>query len=103
MVDMSLVRFKLNGIAAFRNKDQSENVRHLCVDCAREARQNHTLIPFLNGQLRAMLSEFGQDLGAMVSCDKCGEVMETYYPEDFWAKNTAKEGEERNPLLFKRF
>ena len=100
---MSLVRFKLNGIAAFRNKDQNEDVRHFCVACAREARHDFTLIPFLDGQLDAMLGDFGKDLGAMISCDKCGEIMETYYPEDFWAEKTTIGGGERNSLLFKQF
>jgi hypothetical protein len=103
MIEMSLVRFKLNGIAAFRNKDQEGDVQHFCVDCARAERRNYTLIPFLDGQLGRILGDFGKDLGAMISCDKCGEVMGTYYPEDFWAEKTTGEGGERKSLLFKQF
>ena len=89
---MSLMRFGLNGIVAFRNKDKNNNLRHLCVDCARMAREKHTLIPFLDGHLNATLSDFGKDLGAMILCDECAQVIATYYPEAFWTSDKAEEG-----------
>ena len=62
-----------------------------------------TLIPFLDGQLSAALSNFGKDMAAMISCDKCGEVMGAYYPENFWSETTPAEDDNRNPVLFKKF
>ncbi len=100
---MGIVRFKLNGIRAFRNWGQNGDSQHFCVDCAREATKGQTLIPFLNGQLETVLSEFGKDMGAMISCDACGEVVETFYPRDFWAEDESDEGREHNQLLFKKF
>lgn len=100
---MALMRFRLDGIAAFRNKDQDAGIRHFCVDCAREARGEHTLIPFLDGQLGATLSDFGKDLGAMILCDKCGEMIATYYPDTFWAGHKAGEGADHQSLIFRKF
>jgi len=100
---MGLMRFGLEGIAAFRNKDQYASVRHLCVDCAREAREEYTLIPFLNGQLNATLSDFGKDLGAMIWCDKCSQVIATYYPETFWASHKTGQAGDQASLILKKF
>lgn len=101
---MSLMRFKLDGIAAFRNKDQHVGLRELCVDCAHKAKEEHTLIPFLDGQLSATLSDFGKESGAMILCDKCGQVIATYYPEAFWTGHKAdEEGEDYRSLIFRKF
>ena len=100
---MGIVRFKLNGISAFKNITQNGDGRHFCVGCASEAIKEQTLIPFLDGQLHAVLSDFGKDMGAMLSCDQCGEVVGTYYPEGFWAENRAQAPKEQTPLIFKKF
>jgi len=57
----------------------------------------------LDGQLDAVLCEFGKDMGAMLSCDQCGEIVGTYYPETFWEAQQEQATEERNPLIFKKF
>ena len=72
---MALVRFTLDGIEAFRNKANALDAQHFCVDCAREESKSHNLVPFLDGQLGATLSDFSNGDGAMVSCDKCGKVL----------------------------
>ena len=100
---MGVMRFSLQGIAAFRNKDQNGRIRHLCVDCARDAKEEYTLIPFLNGQLNVTLSDFGKDLGAMMWCDKCSQVIATYYPETFWKSHNTGEAEDQASLIFKKF
>ena len=100
---MGLMRFGLEGIAAFRNKDQNASVRHLCVDCAREAREDYTIIPFLDGQLNATLTDFGKDLGAMIWCDKCSQVIATYYPETFWKSHDTGQTGDEAPLILKKF
>jgi hypothetical protein len=100
---MGMVRFKLDGISAFRNKSHHPHGAHYCVQCARTAMNNETLIPFLDGQLSATLSSFGKDMAAMVSCDNCGEVLATYYPENFWTEKNNSLDCSRNPLLFKKF
>ncbi len=99
---MGLMRFRLEGIAAFRNKDQHASLRHLCVECAREAREEYTIIPFLDGRLNATLSDFGKDHGAMMWCDKCSQVIATYYPETFWTRKTGEAGDHTS-LIFKKF
>jgi hypothetical protein len=100
---MSLRRFTLNGIEVFRNKAKEGDVRHFCVDCARGESESYTLVPFLDGQLHAMLSHFGEGDGALISCDKCGEVISTYYPDGFWPSHgTAKGGNQRS-LIFRKF
>ena len=100
---MALMRFKLDGITAFRHKDKNVRVRHLCIDCAREAREKYTLIPFLDGQLASTLQDFGGELGSMILCDECGEVIATYYPDVFWTAHKAEEGQDNRSLLFKKF
>ena len=100
---MGMVRFRLDGIAAFRNRDGNGDGKHFCVNCAREAAKGDALIPFLDGQLHAMLSEFGKDLGAMLSCDECGGVMGTYYPERFWTGNKEQDVEQLGNLIFRKF
>lgn len=99
---MGMVRFKLDGISAFRDS-QNGNGQHFCVSCASDAIKEQTLIPFLDGQLQAMLSDFGKDMGAMLSCDQCGKVVGTYYPENFWAEKKSEPVKERTPLIFKKF
>jgi hypothetical protein len=99
---MGLMRFSLEGIAAFRNKDQDASLRHLCVDCAREAKEEQTIIPFLDGQLNATLSDFGTGQGAMIWCDKCSQVIATYYPETFWTKKRGEAGDHTS-LILKKF
>lgn len=100
---MGLMRFGLEGIAAFRNKDQHASVRHLCVDCARKAREEYTLIPFLDGQLNATLTEYGKELGAMMWCDKCSQVIATYYPETFWESHKTGQAGDQPSLILKKF
>lgn len=100
---MSLVRFTLNGIEAFRNKAEEGDVRHFCVDCARGESKSDTLIPFLDDQLHAMLSHFGNGDGAMISCDKCGEVIATYYPDGFWPSHEPGAGGDHRSLIFRKF
>ena len=100
---MSLVRFTLNGIEAFRNKAEEGDVRHFCVDCARGESKSYTLIPFLDGQLHAKLNDFGNGDGAMISCDKCGEVIEIHYPEAFWPGHEPGEGGNHRSLIFRKF
>jgi hypothetical protein len=100
---MGLMRFSLDGIVAFRNKDQHGRVRHLCVDCARDAREGYTLIPFLDDQLNVTLSDFGKDLGSMMWCDKCSQVISTYYPETFWTSHKTVEAGDHTSLILKKF
>ncbi len=101
---MALVRFKLDEVKAFRNKDQRVTVKHLCIDCARAAREQYTLIPFLDGQLHGTLSDFGGDSGAMILCDKCGDVMATYCPSAWWAGHeTQAPAVNPSSILFKKF
>ena len=100
---MGVMRFSLQGIAAFRNKDQQGRIRHLYVDCARDAKEEYTLIPFLNGQLNATLSDFGKELGAMMWCDKCSQVIATYYPDTFWKSHDTGEAADQASLIFKKF
>jgi hypothetical protein len=100
---MGMVRFKLDGISAFRGKSQNGDGRHFCVSCASQTFKGQTIIPFLDDQLHAVLSEFGKDLGAMLSCDRCGEILDTYYPETFWGKQKEPGEEARKSLLFKKF
>ncbi len=100
---MSLRRFTLNGIEAFRNKAMEGDVQHLCVDCARGESKSYTVVPFLDGQLHATLSHFGEGEGALISCDKCGEVIATYYPDGFWPDHGAAKGENQRSLIFRKF
>lgn len=100
---MSLVRFTWDGIEAFRNKAKEGGVQHVCVDCAPGERGKHTLVPFVDGQLHVTLSDFANGDGAMVSCDKCGEVIATHYPENFWQGHGAGGGGNQRSLLFKKF
>jgi hypothetical protein len=79
---MALVQFKLEDIPAFSSKDDAGDSKHFCVDCAREANQKFKLIPYLDNQLDAALSQSGQ--GAAMLCDLCGRLIATHYPEDFW-------------------
>ena len=99
---MGLMRFSLDGIAAFRNQDQQSTVRHFCVDCARQGKDEYTLIPYLRDQLNLTLSDCGQSLGAIMFCDKCEKIIATYYPDTFWDAGTLQEHED-NRLLFKKF
>ena len=100
---MGMVRFKLDGISAFRDKSRNGDGKHFCVHCAGEVVKNQTIVPFLDGQLHAVLREFGKDMGAMLSCDQCGEIVGTYYPETFWEDTKERASQERNPLIFKKF
>jgi hypothetical protein len=102
-MEMSLVRFTLNGIEAFRNKAKDADLQHVCVDCARGQSKKYTLIPFLDRELRATLSDFGNGNGAMISCDKCGGVIATHYPEAFWTGHEAGEGGDHRSLIFRKF
>ena len=85
---MGMVRFKLDSITAFRNNGKNGAGQHYCVNCARKSVKEETLIPFLEGQLTSTLCDFGKDMAAMISCDECGLVMETYYPENFWNRKS---------------
>ena len=100
---MGLMRFSLDGIAAFRNQDQQARARHFCVDCARQEKDEYTLIPYLRDQLNLTLSDCGGDLGAIMFCDKCEKVIATYYPDAFWNAGTPQQGESHKRLLFKKF
>ena len=100
---MSLRRFTLNGIEAFRKKGKEGDVRHFCVDCARGESKSYTLVPFLDGQLHAALSDFGNGDGALISCDKCGEVIATYYSDGFWPSHGAGQGGNHRSLIFRKF
>jgi hypothetical protein len=100
---MGMVRFKLNGISAFKDKRQNGDGRHFCINCAGKAIKGEPLIPFLDGQLDAALADFGKDMGAMLSCDQCGEVVGTYYPEDFWSEKKEQSLGNPNRLIFKKF
>jgi hypothetical protein len=101
---MTLVRFGLEDVGAFKNKTQQVDAGHFCMSCAREASGNGALFPMLNGQVEAALSDFAQGLGAMISCDKCGQVIATHYPETFWADDKEEEPKgHRSPILFKKF
>jgi len=100
---MGMVRFRLDSITAFRNRNQNSAGQHYCVKCAGRVMQQEKLIPFLDGQLFSTLSDFAKDMAAMISCDRCGQVMDTYYPKDFWAQEEKTEDAGRNPLLFKKF
>ena len=100
---MGMVRFKLDGISAFRDRSNNGDGRHYCVNCASEVIKKQMIIPFLDGQLHAVLCEFGKDMGAMLSCDQCGEIVGTYYPETFWGEQKEQAVQERNPLIFKKF
>lgn len=102
-VQMALVRFTLNGIEAFRNKANALDAQHFCVDCAREESKSHNLVPFLDGQLGATLSDFSNGDGAMVSCDKCGKVIATHYSETFWQSREPVEGGHHKSLIFRQF
>jgi hypothetical protein len=100
---MGMVRFELNGISAFKDKGQNGDGRHYCIICAGEAIKREPLIPFLEGQMDATLAEFGKEMGAMLSCDQCGEVVGTYYPEDFWSEKKEPPAEDPSRLIFKKF
>jgi len=100
---MGLMRFSLDGIAAFRNQDQQARVRHFCVDCARQRKDEYTLIPYLRDQLNLTLGDCGQDLGAIMFCDKCEKIIATYYPDTFWNAGTVQQDDGHNTLLFKKF
>lgn len=101
---MALVRFGLEDVGAFMNKAQQVDAEHFCMGCAREAAGNGALFPMLNGQVEAALSDFAQGLGAMISCDKCGQVIATYYPETFWAGHEEEEPKDHGShILFKKF
>ncbi|MGD8513009.1 MAG: hypothetical protein PVG85_03580 [Deltaproteobacteria bacterium] len=100
---MALVRFTLEGIEAFMDKANTLDAQHFCVDCAREESKSHNLVPFLDGQLGATLTDFSNGYGAMVSCDKCGKVMATHYPETFWQNREPEEGEHHEALIFRKF
>ena len=99
---MGMVRFKLDGISAFKVKTQNGDGRHFCKACAGQSIKGEPLIPFLEGQLQALLAEFGKDMGAMLSCDQCGEVVGTYYPEAFWSQ-TDRPAKDLKGLIFKKF
>jgi hypothetical protein len=100
---MTMVRFTFDGIEAFRNKANNLDAQHFCVDCARGESKSHNLVPFLDGQLRATLTDFSNGDGAMVSCDKCGEVIATHYPETFWQSREPVEGGHDRSLIFRKF
>jgi hypothetical protein len=100
---MALVRFTLDGIEAFRNKANDLDAQHFCVDCARGESKSHNLVPFLDGQLRATLTDFSNGDAAMVSCDKCGEVIATHYPETFWQSREPVESGHHRSLIFRKF
>ena len=100
---MTLVRFTFDGIEAFRNKAKELDAQHFCVDCAREESKSHNLVPFLDGQLRATLTDFCKGDGGMVSCDKCGEVIATHYPETFWQSREPVEAGRHRSLIFRKF
>ena len=100
---MALMRFSLDRISAFKNKDQNSSTRDFCIDCAREAKDEYTLIPFLHDQLGPMLGDFGKDMGAIMLCDKCGQVIATYYPEALWDGQKAQGDDERRSLIHKQF
>jgi hypothetical protein len=100
---MGLMRFSLDGIAAFRNRDQEARARHFCVDCARQGKDQYTLIPYLRDQLNLTLSDYGQDLGSIMFCDKCEKIIATHYPDSFWGSGTPQQGDGHNGLLFKKF
>lgn len=100
---MSMVRFSLDGVSAFKELSRNGDGRHYCVNCAGDAARHHTVIPFLQGQLHAALSAFGQEMAAMLTCDQCGQVVAAHYPEGFWEQDKKKPLPDRNSLLFKRF
>ena len=100
---MGMIRFKLDSITAFRDKNQSSNEHHYCINCVREEMNGQVLIPFLEGQLSATLRNFGREMAAMISCDKCGEIMETYYPQEFWKNPQQTTEKSRDPVLFRKF
>jgi len=100
---MTLVRFTLDGIEAFRHKAKESDARHFCVHCACGESKAHHLVPFLDGQLHATLTDFSNGDGAMVSCDKCGEVIATHYPETFWQSREPVEGGHYRSLIFRKF
>jgi hypothetical protein len=100
---MALVRFRLEGIEAFRNKANALDAQHFCVDCAREESKSHNLVPFLDGQLAATLTDFSNGDGAMVSCDKCGQVIATHYSETFWQSREPEEVGDHESLVFRKF
>ncbi len=104
---MALVRFKLDEVKAFKDGAQGPDDEHFCVGCAREVRNSHGLVPFLDGQLHAALSDFGQDAGAVMSCDQCGGLIAAHCPETLWGgnKEQKKEGAsaQRSPVLFRQF
>jgi hypothetical protein len=103
-VEMALVRFRLDEVAAFRTQNKHVDAEHFCVDCAREASKQHTLIPFLDDQLDGALSDFAKDSGAMILCDHCEQVISTYCPKAFWLAQKAEEpGDHRSPILFRKF
>jgi hypothetical protein len=106
---MALMRFSLDRISAFKNKDQNASTRDFCIGCAREAKDEYTLIPFLNDQLGPVLADFGNGMGAIMLCDKCGEVIATYYPEALWKDHSpgqdvqAGQDSSRRSLLNRQF
>ena len=100
---MALMRFSLDRIAAFKNKNKGASTRHFCIDCACEAKDEYTLIPFLHDQLEPTLSDFGQEMGAIMLCDRCGEVIATYYPDTFWKNPDPGPGDDRRSLIHKQF
>lgn len=100
---MALMRFSLDRIAAFKNKNQGATARHFCIHCACEAKDEYTLIPFLHDQLEPTLSDFGQEMGAIMLCDKCGEVIATYYPDTFWQGPKTDRQDDHHSLLHKQF
>jgi hypothetical protein len=100
---MTLIRFTLDGIEAFRNKANSLDAKHFCVGCARLESKSHNLVPYLDGQLRATLTDFANGDGAMISCDKCGKIIATHYPETFWQRREPVESGPHRSLIFKKF
>lgn len=100
---MGMVRFRLEGVSAFRDLTRNGDGRHFCVKCARKAVQDQALIPFLDDQLSAVLSDFGRDMGAMLSCDQCGQILGTYYPENFWDEKKQEAIADHKALIFKKF
>ncbi|MBW2108400.1 MAG: hypothetical protein JRI36_07045 [Deltaproteobacteria bacterium] len=100
---MGMVRFNLDGVSAFKELSQNGDGRHYCVNCAGEAARHHTVIPFLESQLQAALSDFGKEMAAMLTCDQCGQAVAAYYPENFWGQEKKNPILDRNTLIFKKF